>query len=120
MTRLGRPWPVVLAGSSLALALAVGLGTHSPVRAVLTIWFFLTCPGLAVVGLLDIEDSLGEMLLAVALSIAIGMLLAAGMLITHTWSPDGALAILVGLSLLGAAGQTWSAHRAGIRRGEKR
>ena len=119
MTRLSRPWPLVLVASSLALLAAVVLGTHGPVRAVLAIWFFLTCPGMAIVGLLDIDDRLGELLLAIALSIAIGMLLAAAMLISHTWSPNGAMTILVALSLLGATAQMRAAHSPAIRQADR-
>jgi hypothetical protein len=44
------------------------------------------------------------------------MLLAFAMLVTHTWSPDAATAILVAASVFGAVAQLWTAH-AGRRRG---
>ncbi len=94
----------------MALSLAIALDVHGPAREVLALWFFLTCPGMAIVGLLDVEDLLGEMVLAIAVSIAIGMLLALAMLVTHSWSPDAATAILLALSVLGAAAQVWIAH----------
>jgi uncharacterized membrane protein len=112
MTRLGRPWPLGLLASSVALSAAVAFDAHGPVRGVLALWFFLTCPGMAIVGLLDVEDALAEASLAVALSIAIGMLLALAMLVTHTWSPDAGAAVLVGLSVSGAALQVRIAHSA--------
>jgi hypothetical protein len=91
--------------SSLALALAIALGAHGPVRGVLALWFFLTCPGMAIVGLLRIDDRLAEALLAIALSIAIGMLVALAMVLAHAWSPNAAAALLVALTLAGAVAQ---------------
>lgn len=105
MTRLGRPWPLIILASSLALALTAGLGTHGLVRGVLALWFFLTCPGMAIVGLLEIEDLLAEALLAVALSIAIGVVVALAMVLTHTWSLAAGAAILLTFSVLGAIAQ---------------
>ncbi|MGZ4304073.1 MAG: hypothetical protein ACXVFQ_18560 [Solirubrobacteraceae bacterium] len=105
MTRLHRPWPLVMVASSLALALALVVGAHGPVRGALALWFFLTCPGMAIIGLLDIKDLLAEVLLAVALSIAIGMLSALAMALAHAWSADAATAALVVLTLLGARAQ---------------
>lgn len=118
MTRLGRPWPVAIMASSAALSLMVALDLHGPVRGVLALWFFLTCPGMAMVGLLEITDPLAEVVLAIALSVAIGMLLALAMLVTHTWSPDAAMVILLTLSGLGAAAQARIAHPGRRRRRE--
>ena len=94
----------------MAVFLAVTLDVAGPARGILALWFFLTCPGMAIVGLLDVEDLLSEVVLAIALSIAIGMLLAVAMLVTHTWSPDGAMAILLTLSVFGAIAQARMAH----------
>jgi hypothetical protein len=112
MTRLGRPWPLGIVASSLALALAIVLGAHGPVRGVLTLWFFLTCPGMAIVGLLDIDDRLAETVIAIGLSVAIGMLLGLVMMLTHTWSADAATAILLSLSVTGAGAQARIGARA--------
>jgi hypothetical protein len=91
--------------ASLSLASAIALGAHGPVRGVLALWFFLTCPGMAIVGLLRIEDRLAEALLGVALSIAIGMLVALAMVLLHVWSPNVAAASLIALTLAGAVAQ---------------
>ncbi len=95
----------MLLGSSLVLVAATVAGAPQPLRGVVALWFFLTCPGLAIVGLLRIDDLLAEALIAVALSVAIGMLLAVAMVLTHTWSPVVATATLVALSLAGAGAQ---------------
>lgn len=110
MTRLGRPWPALLLISSAALGASYALGSHNPIREALALWFFLTCPGMAIVGLLDIEDRLAEILIAVALSIALGMLLSLAMAVSHAWTLAGASAVLISLSVLGAAGQVRAAR----------
>jgi uncharacterized membrane protein len=105
MARHGRPWPLVMIASALTLSAAIALGAHGLVRGVLALWFLLTCPGMAIVGLLEIEDRLAEVLLAVALSIAIGMLLGLAMVLGHLWSPDAAAGLLIVLTLVGAVVQ---------------
>jgi uncharacterized membrane protein len=106
VTRLGRPWPLVVVASVTALGLAGAIGAHSAIRGVLALWFFLTCPGIAVVGLLDVEDRLGEVVCAVAVSIAIGILAALAMVLAHAWSPSAATVVLALLSVA-AAGEQW-------------
>jgi uncharacterized membrane protein len=91
--------------SCVGVALANWLGAAQPVRGILVLWFFLICPGLALVGLVGIRDRLAEAVLAVALSLALGTGVAVVMGLTDTWSPDAGLAILLGISLLGAAFQ---------------
>jgi uncharacterized membrane protein len=104
MTRVGaRPALIVI--SCVAVALVYWLGAAQPVRGTVTLWFFLVCPGLALVGLARITDRLAEAVLAVALSLALSTGVAVVMGLTDAWSTDAALAILLGISLLGAAFQ---------------
>jgi hypothetical protein len=105
MNTLGRPWPALVGVSTAAVLLAVGLGLPTAVRGPLAIWFCLTCPGFGVLGLLDVEDLLAEVLLAVGVSIALGVLVTVAMVLTHTWSPAAGTAILAVVSLAGAAVQ---------------
>jgi hypothetical protein len=73
-------------------------------------WFFLVCPGLAVVGLLDIRDWLAEAVTAIAVSVALGTGVATVMVMAKIWSPGAGLAVLIGISLLGAAVQVSGAR----------
>jgi nucleoside recognition membrane protein YjiH len=75
----------------------------APVRPALVLWFFLICPGMAVVRLLGLKDHLTELTLAVALSIALDLIVAETMVLSNLWSPGGALWTLVGVSIFGAA-----------------
>jgi hypothetical protein len=103
MTRLGRPWPIVVVISCIAVALCNWLEVVQPLRAISVFWFFLICPGLAIVGLLDIRDRLAEAVVAIGLSLALDTGVATVMVLARLWSPDGGLAVLIGISLLGAA-----------------
>jgi len=103
LTRLGRPWPIVVVSSCVAVALCNWLDVAQPVRAIFVFWFFLICPGLAIVGLLDIRDWLAEAVVAIGLSLAIDTGVATIMVLAKLWSPDAGLAVLIGISLLGAA-----------------
>jgi hypothetical protein len=103
LTRLGRPWPIVVVISCIAVALCNWLGAAQPVRAISVFWFFLICPGLAIVGLLDIRDRLAEAVVAIGLSVALDTGVALVMVLARIWSPDAGLAVLIGISLLGAA-----------------
>jgi len=60
---------------------------------------------MAIIRLLQLEDVLAELTLAVALSIALGTLVAGTMLYVGLWSPGWALGILLGVSVIGAACQ---------------
>ncbi len=105
MTHSGRPWPLVIVVSAAALTVAAGLAAPSAVRGPLALWFFLFCPGIAIVGLLEIADPLAEVMIAVAVSISIGMLLSLAMALTDTWSWVAASVILIAVSLAGATAQ---------------
>lgn len=103
-------WPGVIAASSLAAALGVGGLLPAPLRALVTLWFLAVCPGMAWVRLLNVDNSLARWTLAVGLSLALVTLLAEGMALAGAWSPPGAVAALIVLSLAGAALQLRAAH----------
>jgi hypothetical protein len=116
VTRLGRPWPMVIVGSCIAVALCNWLDVGQPARAVVVFWFFLTCPGLALVGMLGIRDWLDEAIVAIALSFALATGVATIMVMAKLWSPDAGLAILIAISLLGAVLQLAPWLRRGLAR----
>jgi hypothetical protein len=103
---LGRPWPVLIVAGCVAVALVNWLGAPQPVRTIFVFWFFLTCPGMAVVGLIGIRDRVAEVVLAIALSLALDTGVALVMGLAEVWSPDAGLAVLIGISLVGAVLQT--------------
>jgi hypothetical protein len=105
MIRPDRAWPVaILLSAAFVGALAVG-GAGPPLRPIATLGFLAVCPGMAIIRLLQLEDVLTELTLAVALSIALASLVAGTMLYVGWWSPMWALGLLLGVSVIGAACQ---------------
>lgn len=95
-------WPtliIILALLSILLALT---SSGWALRPYVLFLFVLICPGMATIRLLRVNDSLTELILAIALSLALGTLLAELLVLTKHWSPTLILAGLVGISLIGA------------------
>ena len=91
-------WPLVLILSTILVMVSqtVNIPVLSPL---LMAWFFLVCPGVALVGLLPVKQISIQVSLVFALGIAVNTILAELMAFTHRWSPDGALVLLVCLTL---------------------
>ena len=105
MIRPDRVWPVaILLSAAFVGALAVG-GAGPPLQPIATLAFLAVCPWMAVIRLLQLEDVLTELTLAVAFSIALGSLVAGIMLYAGLWSSTWALGLLLGVSVIGAAWQ---------------
>jgi hypothetical protein len=96
-------WPpllVLLAGVGvLALALLDGPGT---VRAVAVLGYLAVVPGLAWVRLIRLPDGLAQFVIGVALSLALGTLVAQAMVQLKRWSPLLGLCALVTVASLAA------------------
>jgi hypothetical protein len=113
-------WPpllVLLAGVGvLALVLLDGPGT---VRAVAGLGYLAAIPGLAWVRLIRLPDGLTQFVAGVALSLALGILVAQAMVQLHRWSPLFGLCALVTVASLGALLELVRNGRA-ARRGSRR
>lgn len=97
------PWPAVLtllAGGGV-LALVVWDGP-SILRAVSVPVYIAVAPGLACARLIRIPDSLSRFVVGVALSLAVGVLVAQGMIHLHRWSPLLGLSALTSIASLAA------------------
>ncbi len=106
---------ILLAIMAGAFALS---GSGSVLRPILVFGFMLICPGLALVRMFDLNDSLSEFILGIALSISINILLAEFMAFTHLWSPNGELGILILISFIGAGMQMKKVRAQRLRMGE--
>ena len=98
-------WPAIIVVSSAAIAILTYAGVESPVRVAFAFWFLLVCPGMALVRLLRLKDVIVELTLAVALSLALDALVASALVYTGLWSSKSSLAILIAISIAGAAAQ---------------
>jgi hypothetical protein len=99
----GAGWPLVLFASCLAVAITTYGWTSSPLRPLVTTWFLLACPGLALVLLLPRRGAVTLFVLAIATSVSLETILAEAMLETRTWSPRAALAVFIAVTLAGCA-----------------
>ena len=110
-------WISLIIVSCLGVALAMVGGIGGAVRPVLAFWFLLVCPGMAFVPLLHLKESLTELTLAIALSLALDTLVAEAMVLNRIWSPKWGLFALICLTLSGLGLQVlsfMSQHQAGI------
>lgn len=88
----------LLAVSALVVLLAT-TGAGGPVRLLAVVVFALVAPGWAVVAFWRPASAALEWTVATALSIAVQIVLALGMVVTGTWSP---VPVFVGLALVTA------------------
>lgn len=105
----GGYWRVAIIGVLLAGTVVLH-GIHggkvvSGVSAGVTLAFLAAGPGLALMGLLRLDDLVLEISLAVALSLAVETILAMVMLLLRHWVPGNALAAVGLVAAAGAAAQ---------------
>ncbi len=100
------PWVVSILASTAAVGLVSLVGGDSPVRHVVALWFLFTCPGMALVPLLEIDDPVFEWSLIVATSLAVDAIVAVAMVYADVWSPMSGLLVIMLLTLLGALVQS--------------
>jgi hypothetical protein len=103
MTVRRRIWPLVLFASCLAVAITTYGWTSSPLRPLVTTWFLLACPGLALILLLPRRGPVTLFVLAIATSVALETIVAEAMLETSTWSPRAALGVFIAVTFAGSA-----------------
>lgn len=96
-------WPpvAVLLYSGLVLGLVL-LDAPAAIRAVPVLTYIATVPGLACVRLLRLPDRVSALLCGVGLSLAIGTVVAVGMLYARLWSPALGIAALGSIASIAA------------------
>ncbi len=98
-------WPTVIVLSGLIAGLLTFMSASAPARMATVLWFLLVCPGMTLIRFFDLREPLVEWTLAVVLSLVIDTLVAGLLLAAGRWSPLGAFAILLGLTIAGALAQ---------------
>lgn len=87
----------VLAAAGALLALA---DVDSPLRGPCTLFFLLAAPGAAIGATLRGLEPFGRAVASIAGAVALNLLVAQGMLATHSWSVRGGIATVATLSSL--------------------
>ena len=93
---------VGLAASGWFVLGLTALPISGGLRTVAAFLFLLVCPGAAVVRHWPSEDGLERAVLAVGVSMALTMVAAETLIVTHTWSAPAALATLAVFTTVGA------------------
>lgn len=97
------PWPAL--ATLIAGGIVINLvlwDVPGILRAVGVLGYLAVVPGLACVRLIRIPDGLSRLVIGVTLSLALGILVAQGMVQMHRWSPRLGLAALTGIASLAA------------------
>src|SRR5687768_4614534 len=81
-------WPILISVMAVAVMLVTFGNVAAPIRPLIGFLFLLTCPGMAVVGLLRMRDGVAEWTLTLAASLAIDALVAGSMAYARAWSPE--------------------------------
>jgi hypothetical protein len=93
---------VLIAASVQAVGLVTFFDLGVPaLRILLTAWFLLVCPGLAIILIFQVEDRLSRWTLAIALSLALDALVAGFLLYADMWSYQAGITALMWISLAG-------------------
>ena len=98
-------WPIIIVVSAIGAGVAMFLNIGTPIRTVISFWFLLICPGMAYVQLLDIKELLTELVLAIALSIALNTIIAEVLVLANIWSPFRGLLVLIAICVAGSTFQ---------------
>ena len=102
MTRSIWVWPIMIVSTALGLGLITFENIASPIRPVIAFLFLFVCPGMAFVRLLRIREPSTELMLAIALSLALDTLVTEAILYAGIWSSRLTLLVLICISLIGA------------------
>lgn len=109
-------WSVIGAVSAVA-ALAVVLGSvGGPLQAAVVFWFVLVCPGTTMLCLLESISGWWHLLIGVAVSIALGVVVAQLLLFAGAWSPVAGLLVLAAITCVAAGLQLTRPHWPASRR----
>jgi len=93
-------WPTILTISALACGVLYFGEIQTPLRPLLALWFLLVCPGMAVIHIFDVKNTLLEWVLALALSISLSGIISTLQIYTRAWSPNFTMWVLLGITLV--------------------
>jgi hypothetical protein len=92
----------VAAGLGAAALVAVLVQPGPPLQPLLVFCFVLAGPGLALIGLLEPSSLMWHLVMGVAISIAVGVVVAQVLLFVGAWSPQLGLLVLVAITWVAA------------------
>jgi uncharacterized membrane protein len=93
-------WPLVLLISTAAVLLAAFLSWMSPLRALITLWFMVVCPGMALLRVFGLRLPVSGWALAIAFSLALDTAVGIALLYAGKWSWQTGLIILASITVI--------------------
>jgi hypothetical protein len=97
--------PAIVAALSLVAVVAAAAAVDPIVRVIGLLPFMIFGPGLALVGLLRLTDVWRELSLVIGVSLALDLVVVTALVYGGNRSSGTALAVLVGIAVIGAVGQ---------------
>jgi hypothetical protein len=94
-------WPAALLFLTIAVTFVTFTGMLTPLRALVAVPFLFLCPGMVWVRLLRVRSELHELVLGIALSLAINTIVATAFVYANLSSARLSLAVLVVITLFG-------------------
>lgn len=107
-------WPGLLLLSMVGALLVTFVFPQTGAQPWVVGWFLLVCPGMAFVRLLELDNTITELTVALALSLTLDALVAWLLVLGGQWQPRWGLVILMGLTAVGIVLQV----RQGRQRGD--
>ena len=95
-------WPVIILLSIVTVIFFTFIDPGTPIQGIAILWFVTLCPGMSLVPLLKLEDTMIEIMLVISLSLSIDAIVVGIFLYSGHWSPPTTLWILITLSLVGS------------------
>jgi hypothetical protein len=106
---LGGYWRLAVIGgllvATVVLQTLTSVGSLDAIRASVTLAFMAAAPGMALMGLLRLDDLLLELSLALALSLVLETIIAMALLLLRHWVPSHGLIVLEVVTAIGALAQ---------------
>jgi hypothetical protein len=99
------------AGCAVLACVLVAAQAPVDVRAPVVVVFLCVVPGMALVGLVNPDSLAVELLLSIALSVALSGLTAGVLVYAHRWSPTAVVGIVAAISLAGGLRDAWPGRR---------
>ncbi len=95
-------WPGILLLSTAAVLLAAFMGWQSPLRPIITLWFMVVCPGMALLRVFGLRLPVSGWTLAIAFSLALDTAVGIALLYAGKWSWQTGLIILASITVVSA------------------
>jgi len=97
-----RRLPAVAIGLAVAAGAVTIWEAPAPWRPAVVLVFLAIGPGLALVGLLGLDDPLEEVMLVIGASLVLDLLVAEALVLTSAWSAEACMQLLMAVAVGGA------------------